>query len=979
LLTTGVSDVSIDIPITVAHRYYQIVETSLAVPMVDNVAGASAVGTTSATLNGNLSSTGGLPTSVYGCWDISDKGTSSTSLWAHVDSLGVCTTGALSSLVSGLTVAATYYYRLFAVNQAGGSFASSAGSFITEPLVATVVGFSSVSNISMAVTWATNSTAATGSLVVMQDGADPTTTPTDGITYSGNLAYGSGSGLGGGYVIVAGAGTNVTVTGLTGGHTYYVRVYTYVGSGFTINYHQSSPATGSRTTAAPAALVAPSALNATALSTNAISLVWTDNATNETGFKIERKTGSGGTYAQIATVGTDVTGYGSTGLTANTLYYFRVRANNTGGDSTYASEVSATTDSTNQFQNPGVYAEIVNGLRYEWIATKDVNFQIAADGKTRILAPSTKSSFNGANTCQRYIYDQTHTRLSTADSTALFGSGLMLQPGTYGFTLLYINANSYDAVLSGGWPLTSDPSTYQYNSAKVDYIHLSIVPVTPVTPAASSVPEVSIPDDLKRVSWLPHYLLLPYDLHLPADRGFGVTRMLMDIPLSQVYKKVTQVNYMYSQLDSVANSNKWQVMRAYGGNTVASLVQNSILDKNFGYMAQLAEDFANLGDTDYTSHAQQVFQGLYQRFQNEQGVTSPNQTRLYDDYFSDGGGYSNAEFWRWVFNASNEVSLLSSQSKARQISGGTTACGYFSQGAYDYRNWFEGGYLDSFERVPEGLRVYNEIYNYEKKAMAAPDRKIAKFGWIYAEGVDSRMFTHGCDQRLHFPGGDIIRSDFVSFSYQMLLNESFWTLLLGNDYYLWNSSVGEVTDIGRFGDSWAASAGVTQWQPTGGTMVDYNANDPTAPQKTSSSLGIFPEAPQLGESGAFAGAWLVSQLTTASDRISSTIEYCPFTYKINGGSSQQGYYNSSSPANGSLGNAKLSRFGVVNYGQANIVKSYEAKKPICIFTQGAGGAAVIYHNVYCGLTDVNDVTITTSLGTKTFQVVGNCLHVFYIN
>ena len=58
--------------------------------------------------------------------------------------------------------------------------------------------------------------------------------------------------------------------------------------------------------AAHAAPKAPTNLVTTAVSTNQINLSWTDNANNETGFKIERKTGAGGTYGQIATTGANV-------------------------------------------------------------------------------------------------------------------------------------------------------------------------------------------------------------------------------------------------------------------------------------------------------------------------------------------------------------------------------------------------------------------------------------------------------------------------------------------------------------------------------------------------------------------------------------------------------------------------------------------------------------------------------------------------
>ncbi|OGL47348.1 MAG: hypothetical protein A2W05_00950 [Candidatus Schekmanbacteria bacterium RBG_16_38_10] len=88
---------------------------------------------------------------------------------------------------------------------------------------------------------------------------------------------------------------------------------------------------------------APSGLNATAISSSQIDLSWTDNSNNETGFKIERKTGVDGTYAQIATVGIDVTTYSDIGLTRGTNYYFRVRAYNSFGDSAYSNEPSATT------------------------------------------------------------------------------------------------------------------------------------------------------------------------------------------------------------------------------------------------------------------------------------------------------------------------------------------------------------------------------------------------------------------------------------------------------------------------------------------------------------------------------------------------------------------------------------------------------------------------------------------------------------
>jgi titin len=87
---------------------------------------------------------------------------------------------------------------------------------------------------------------------------------------------------------------------------------------------------------------APSNLVATPISSSQINLTWQDNSSDETGFKIERKTGSG-SYSQIATVGANVASYSDTYLSASTTYYYRARAYNAAGNSDYSNEASATT------------------------------------------------------------------------------------------------------------------------------------------------------------------------------------------------------------------------------------------------------------------------------------------------------------------------------------------------------------------------------------------------------------------------------------------------------------------------------------------------------------------------------------------------------------------------------------------------------------------------------------------------------------
>lgn len=87
----------------------------------------------------------------------------------------------------------------------------------------------------------------------------------------------------------------------------------------------------------------PSGLTATPAAYNQINLSWTDNASNETGFKIERKKGAGGTYAQIGTAAVNATSYNDNTCGTGTNYYYRVRAYNGSGDSAYSNEANATT------------------------------------------------------------------------------------------------------------------------------------------------------------------------------------------------------------------------------------------------------------------------------------------------------------------------------------------------------------------------------------------------------------------------------------------------------------------------------------------------------------------------------------------------------------------------------------------------------------------------------------------------------------
>jgi hypothetical protein len=79
---------------------------------------------------------------------------------------------------------------------------------------------------------------------------------------------------------------------------------------------------------------APTNFTATAAGTNQINLAWADQATDETGYVVDRSTDSN-TWVLVVVTSVNVTNASSIGLTTNTLYYYRVAATNAGGRSAY--------------------------------------------------------------------------------------------------------------------------------------------------------------------------------------------------------------------------------------------------------------------------------------------------------------------------------------------------------------------------------------------------------------------------------------------------------------------------------------------------------------------------------------------------------------------------------------------------------------------------------------------------------------------
>jgi hypothetical protein len=142
---------------------------------------------------------------------------------------------------------------------------------------------------------------------------------------------------------------------------------------------------------------APTGLTAARAGSTRIKLAW-GNVANETGYRIERSVG-GGAFAQVGTTGANVVSFTNTGLSANTIYVYRVKAFNASGNSAPSSTAQAKTLPAViriNFQPAGVpvpsgylvdagaaYANRGNSFSYGWNAanaqTRDRNSSLSPD------------------------------------------------------------------------------------------------------------------------------------------------------------------------------------------------------------------------------------------------------------------------------------------------------------------------------------------------------------------------------------------------------------------------------------------------------------------------------------------------------------------------------------------------------------------------------------------------------------------------
>jgi hypothetical protein len=221
---------------------------------------------------------------------------------------------------------------------------------------------------------------------------------------------------------------------------------------------------------------APSTLVATSVSSAEIDLTWSDNSNNETGFQIERSLTLGSGYALIATTAPNTTSYSNVALTANTSYFYRVRATNASGSSAYTVISNATTPPVTLPAAPTTLkaaATSSSQINVSWsdVSNNETGFQLERSLTTgagfTVIATTAKNAVTYADggliSGTKYYYrvkaiNEAGASAYTTEATATTTSGSVVYAS--GNRRFLIDFGSPDAqTLVTGWNNVTSPAT----------------------------------------------------------------------------------------------------------------------------------------------------------------------------------------------------------------------------------------------------------------------------------------------------------------------------------------------------------------------------------------------------------------------------------------------------------------------------------------------------------------------------------------
>lgn len=256
----------------------------------------------------------------------------------------------------GLENETQYFYRIRAINSTGPSLYTSiqtTSTLLAVPDAPTTLIITGVSTNSVTMIWSDQSDNELGFMV--------------------ERSTESGTNFSVVHTTIAGVQTYTNI-GLVENTQYFYRIRAYNSAGISGFTPEANVTTQLSAPSAPGGLYLDN------ITESSIRLNWVDNSDNESGFEIERSPTPGTGFIRISTTELDVSSFTNTGLDENVTYYYRVRAINLAGNSSYSNEVSETTLLLAPLAPGNMTFSLVaaNSMRVQWDDNSDneANFEV---------------------------------------------------------------------------------------------------------------------------------------------------------------------------------------------------------------------------------------------------------------------------------------------------------------------------------------------------------------------------------------------------------------------------------------------------------------------------------------------------------------------------------------------------------------------------------------------------------------------------
>jgi hypothetical protein len=256
---------------------------------------------------------------------------------------------------------------------------------------------------------------------------------------------------------------------------------------------------------------APSNLVLAPISSSQINLAWNDNSNNENGFVLECSTSASGPFTPM-NVSANVTVYSDTGLATNATYYYRIKAYNGVGDSSYSNVANATTLA--QAMPPTAPSSLV--------ATVASSTQIN-------LSWVDNSNNEDGFAIERSLDNSNFSQITTKAANVTTYNDTGLTAGT----TYYYRVKAYNAIGSVGYSNVANATTVALPAPVV------VPPAAPVTPPAAPVTPPAAPVTPPVVSVTPPVVpvtppVVPVTPPPVAPVGLAVTASRVDLTTDKV-------------------------------------------------------------------------------------------------------------------------------------------------------------------------------------------------------------------------------------------------------------------------------------------------------------------------------------------------------------------------------------------------------------------------------------------------------------